>query len=312
MAQAEVVSRLEGHGERYHAGKSRYVLPVAIDEYAPRVPPCRAEQLDALASMCRGRRVVVLSGAGCSTESGIPDYRGEGTRARARNPIRFDAYVRDPVARTRYWARSMIGWPRFRAAQPNPAHRALAALEHAGVIASLITQNVDRLHHAAGSRAVIELHGALAEVRCLACAGIESRDHLQARLEQLNPGWLEHEAALAPDGDADLDTSLAAFRAADCQACGGLLKPNVVFFGEQVPQAIVEQSYACVAAAELLLVVGSSLAVFSGLRFVKRAHAAGIPIAIINVGPTRAAELATLAIEARLGDALPRLAASLT
>jgi NAD-dependent deacetylase sirtuin 4 len=256
--------------------------------------------------------VVVLSGAGCSTESGIPDYRGEGTRARARNPVRFDAYVHDPVARTRYWARAMIGWPQFRAAQPNPAHRALATLEHAGVIATVITQNVDRLHQAAGSREVIELHGALAEVRCLRCNRIESRDDLQARLEQQNPGWLEHEAALAPDGDADLETSLLDFRTVDCQACAGLLKPNVVFFGEQVPQGIVEQAYAAVAAAELLLVVGSSLAVFSGLRFVKRAHAAGIPVAIVNVGPTRGVGLAVLEIEARLGELLPRLAAILT
>ena len=289
----------------------RYALAVTTDEHAPRVPPCRAAELEALADLCRGRRVVVLSGAGCSTESGIPDYRGEGTRARARNPVRFDAYVHDPVARTRYWARAMIGWPRFRAAQPNSAHRALAALEQAGVVASVITQNVDRLHQAAGSRAVTELHGALAEVRCLKCGRIEPRDDLQSRLEQLNPGWLAHEAALAPDGDADLETSLTHFRTAECPSCAGLLKPNVVFFGEQVPQAIVDQAYACVGAAELLLVVGSSLAVFSGLRFVKRAHGLGIPIAIVNVGPTRAAGLATLELEARLGDALPRLAASL-
>lgn len=252
---------------------------------------------------------MVLSGAGCSTESGIPDYRGEGTRAR--NPVRFAAYVNDPVARTRYWARAMIGWPKLRAAQPNPAHRALAALEQAGVVTALITQNVDRLHHAAGSRRVIELHGALAEVRCLSCGELESRDDLQARLEQLNPGWLDHEAALAPDGDADLEVSLTRFRTADCRACGGLLKPNVVFFGEQVTQSIVDDGYACVAAAELLLVVGSSLAVFSGLRFVKRAHGSGIPVAIVNVGPTRAEGLATLEIEARLGELLPRLAACL-
>ena len=255
--------------------------------------------------------MIVLSGAGCSTESGIPDYRGEGTRARARNPVRFDAYVRDPAARTRYWARAMIGWPRLRAAQPNPAHRALAALEQAGVVSRVITQNVDRLHQAAGSERVIELHGALAEVRCLGCGQFESRDDLQARLEQLNPGWLAHEAALAPDGDADLETSLTHFRTANCRACDGLLKPNVVFFGEQVPQTIVDQAYACVDATELLMVVGSSLTVFSGLRFVKRALTLSIPVAIVNVGPTRAAGLATLEIEARLGDALPRLAASL-
>lgn len=284
---------------------------VLADELAPRVPPCSAEALEELAALCRDRRVVVLSGAGCSTESGIPDYRGEGTRARARDPIRFDAYVSDPAARRRYWARSMIGWPRFRAAQPNPAHRSLARLEQAGVVTQVITQNVDRLHQAAGSRQVIELHGALAEVRCLSCGRIESRDELQARLERLNPGWCEQQATLAPDGDADLEVELAGFRVADCRACAGLLKPNVVFFGEQVPQPIVDRAYAAVAEAGLLLVVGSSLEVFSGLRFVKRAHGSGTPVAIVNVGSTRARALATIEVEARLGDALPRLAAIL-
>jgi NAD+-dependent protein deacetylase sirtuin 4 len=268
--------------------------------------------LDALVDACRARRVVALTGAGISTESGIPDYRGEGTRARARNPIRFDTYVRDPAARTRYWARSMIGWPKLAAARPNPAHQALAALEQAGLVTGLITQNVDRLHHAAGSREVIELHGALAEVRCLACGRLEPRDALQARLVALNPGWLAHEAALAPDGDADLEVSLARFRVADCQACGGLLKPAVVFFGEQVPQAVVDQGYARVADAELLLVLGSSLTVFSGLRFVKRAHAAKTPVVIVNLGPTRGDPLAQLKIDAPLGQLLPQLRARST
>jgi NAD+-dependent protein deacetylase sirtuin 4 len=267
--------------------------------------------LDALVDACRGRRVVVLSGAGISTESGIPDYRGEGTRARARNPIRFDTYVRDPAARTRYWARSMIGWPKLAAARPNPAHEALAALEQAGLVTGLITQNVDRLHHAAGSREIIELHGALAEVRCLACGRLEPRAALQARLVAQNPGWLAHEAALAPDGDADLEVSLAQFRVADCEACGGLLKPAVVFFGEQVPQAVVDRGYAKVADAELLLVLGSSLAVFSGLRFVRRAHAAATPVAIVNLGPTRGDPLAQLKIDAPLGQLLPQLRARL-
>lgn len=269
-------------------------------------PP--SDPLVALVELVGDRRLVVLSGAGISTESGIPDYRGEGTRARARNPIRFATYVADPSARARYWARAMIGWPKLAAARPNPAHRALAELEAAGRVSTLITQNVDRLHHAAGSREVVELHGALAEVRCLACGRLEPREALQGRLIQLNPGWLAHEAALAPDGDADLEVSLAEFRVADCEACGGLLKPAVVFFGEQVPQATVDRAYAAVAAAELLLVLGSSLAVFSGLRFVKRAHAAGIPVAIVNLGPTRGDELATLRVDARLGELLPQLA----
>jgi NAD-dependent deacetylase sirtuin 4 len=261
-------------------------------------------------SLCRGRRIVALTGAGCSTESGIPDYRGEGTRARARNPVRFDVYVRDPHARARYWARAVLGWPSFSAARPNRGHEALARLEHAGLVRAVITQNIDRLHHAAGSREVVELHGALAEVRCLACGAIESRSDLQARLLALNPGWLAHEAAQAPDGDADLEISLAEFRVADCVVCAGALKPNVVFFGEQVPAAIVERGYALVDEAELLLVLGSSLAVFSGLRFVKRAAARGLPIAIVNVGPTRGDPLATIKLDAPLGELLPRLVES--
>jgi NAD-dependent SIR2 family protein deacetylase len=264
-------------------------------------------QLDALARLLRGRQVVVLSGAGCSTESGIPDYRGEGTRARARNPIRFQHYVADSSARARYWARAMIGWPKFRTARPNPCHVALAQLERAGRVSGLITQNVDRLHQAAGSERVIELHGALAQVRCLRCGALETRDDLQTRLERLNPDWLEHEAALAPDGDADLEVSLAEFRVADCRACAGLLKPAVVFFGEQVPQAIVDRAYAEVDEAEVLLVVGSSLAVFSGLRFVKRAEARQLPVAIVNLGPTRGDAIASLKIDARLGELLPEL-----
>jgi NAD-dependent deacetylase sirtuin 4 len=279
--------------------------------FVPAAPSPSSTELEALVELCSGRRVVALTGAGCSTESGIPDYRGEGTRARARNPVRFDVYRDDPAARARYWARAAVGWPRFSAAPPNAAHRALAQLEAAGVVRTLITQNVDRLHQAAGSRAVIELHGALAEVRCLDCGAIEPRASVQDRLMAQNPGWLDHEAALAPDGDADLATleaALAEFRVVDCRACAGVLKPNVVFFGEQVPAAIVERAYARVEEAELLLVLGSSLAVFSGLRFVRRAAAREIPIAIVTVGPTRGDTLATLKLEARLGELLPALA----
>jgi len=269
-----------------------------------------ASDFDALVSLCRGRRILALTGAGCSTESGIPDYRGEGTRARARNPVRFDVYVADPHARARYWARAVLGWPSFSAARPNVGHEALARLEHAGLVRAVITQNVDGLHRAAGSREVVELHGALAEVRCLACGAIESRADLQARLLALNPGWLGHEAAIAPDGDADLDMFPHEFRVADCLVCAGSLKPNVVFFGEQVPTAIVERAYALVDEAELLLVLGSSLAVFSGLRFVKRAAARGLPIAIVNIGPTRGDPLATIKLEAPLGELLSRFAES--
>ncbi|WP_106394418.1 NAD-dependent protein deacetylase [Enhygromyxa salina] len=274
----------------------------------PRVSSVDEAQLEELAGLMRGRHVVALTGAGCSTESGIPDYRGEGTLARARRPVRFEVYAADPVARARYWSRAVVGWPRFCAAPPNAGHRALARLERAGIVRAVITQNVDRLHQAAGTREVVELHGALAEVRCLACGALEGRAELQERLLGLNPGWLDHEAEIAPDGDADLETSLAEFHVAGCRRCAGVLKPNVVFFGEQVPAAIVERAYALVESAELLVVLGSSLTVFSGLRFVRRAEALGTPIAIVNVGPTRGDALASLKIEARLGELLPRLA----
>ncbi len=282
----------------------------------PELPACPEHDLDALTELCIGRRIVALTGAGCSTESGIPDYRGEGTRARARNPLRFDAYVHDASARTRYWTRALIGWPKLASALPNPAHHSLAALERAGILHGLITQNVDRLHQAAGSREVVELHGALAEVRCLSCGEIEDRHALQGRLLTCNPAWANADASMAPDGDADFEPrpgadQAIAFVPCDCLRCGGLLKPNVVFFGEAVPLPVVTRASALVDAAELLLVLGSSLAVFSGLRFVKRAAEAGIPIAIVNVGPTRGDGLAKLKIDARVGELLPRLAARL-
>lgn len=275
----------------------------------PQLAPLAPERLDALTEQLTGKRLALLTGAGCSTESGIPDYRGEGTSRRARNPIKFDAYVRDPIARTRYWARSLIGWPKIAGAQPNPTHLGLAALERAGLAAGLITQNVDRLHHRAGSREVVELHGALAEVRCLTCGAIEGRAELQMRLLERNPSWREADASMAPDGDADFDDarSLAAFDPCDCLACGGVLKPNVVFFGESVPPDRVTRGHALIDEAEALLVLGTSLAVFSGLRFVKRAAERGIPIVIVNAGPTRGDALATLAIEARVGELVPRL-----
>lgn len=282
-------------------------------DYVPQLPEPTAAQVEALAALCRGRRVLALTGAGCSTESGIPDYRGAGTRARARNPVRFEVYVRDADARARYWARAVVGWPKFSAAPPNATHRALAQLEAEGQLSGLITQNVDRLHQEAGSRAVIELHGALAEVHCLACGALEPRAELQARLLALNPGWLERVASveLAPDGDAELEPARGSFVVAGCLACGGVLKPKVVFFGEQVPAPIVEHAYGLVDAAELLLVLGSSLAVFSGLRFVRRAAKLGIPVAIVTAGPTRADELAALKLEVRLGAMLPMLARAL-
>jgi len=264
--------------------------------------------LDALVALARGRRIVALTGAGCSTESGIPDYRGPGARPRA--PLQHREFVGDARARKRYWARSLIGWPKLAAAQPNPAHHALAALERTGAIAGVITQNVDGLHAAAGSRHVVELHGALARVRCLECGEITRRHELQQRLLAANPSWNERESLpVAPDGDVELaDELVAGFVVVACASCGGALMPDVVFFGGSVPKPTLDAAWALFEQAEVLLVVGSSLAVFSGYRFVRRAAERGVPIAIINRGPTRGDEHATLRLDARCGVALPALA----
>jgi NAD-dependent SIR2 family protein deacetylase len=265
-----------------------------------------------LAACLNGRRLAVLTGAGISTESGIPDYRGPETARRARNPIKFQAFVGDPAARARYWARATVGYPRVAAAEPNAGHRALARLEERRVVGGIITQNVDGLHARAGSRHVVELHGTLGEVACLACGVREDRDGLQRRLLRVNPGWTRRSADSAPDGDAELDEAAAAtFEVVGCLTCGGALKPDVVFFGENVPRPRVEAAYRMVDSTAALLIVGSSLTVFSGFRFVKRAIAAGKPVAIVNVGPTRADGLATVKVEGRIGAVLPALEAAL-
>jgi len=275
---------------------------------APALPE---EALDALARLLAGKRFVALTGAGCSTESGIPDYRGGG-RPAPRHPIQHDAYVRRPEVRRRYWARATLGWQRFSGAEPNAAHRALAALERAGRLAGVITQNVDRLHQAAGSARVVELHGALADVCCLACARVEPRPSVHARLLQENPGWLARATAelrLAPDGDAELpDEAVERFRVVTCLGCGGTLKPDVVFFGGTVGEATLAAAWSLFAEAEVLLVVGSSLTVYSGFRFVRRAAERGVPVGVINVGPTRADPDVTVRLSALAGEALPALA----
>ncbi len=256
---------------------------------------------------------MALVGAGCSTASGIPDYRGPKTRHKARNPIQFRTFIGDDAGRQRYWARAMVGWPRFRAAQPNPAHEALAGLEQGGVLRGLITQNVDRLHHRAGSRRVVELHGALDEVVCLDCGSVEARDSLQERLEQLNPGWVDSRVEAAPDGDAELSGAvIERFRVAGCLACGsGVLKPRVVFFGENVPADVTADAWSLFDEAEVLLVVGSSLTVFSGYRFVRKAAKRGIPVAIVNLGPTRGDPQAQLRVDDRVEVVVPALAEAL-
>lgn len=268
---------------------------------------------DRLVDLVRGRSVAALTGAGLSTESGIPDYRSPEALARGpKRPIHGPEFVRSEAVRRRYWARSVLGWERIRAAQPNAGHRALAALEACGAVARVVTQNVDRLHHKAGSRRVTELHGALAEVACLACGALEGRDALQVRLLALNPGWSARAAAIAPDGDAELAAeAVERFVVAPCAACGGVLKPRVVFFGDNVPRPTVDEAFAATDAADVLLVAGSSLAVFSGYRFLRRAVERGTPVAIVNRGPVRGEEHATVKVEASTGSTLERLAAVL-
>ena len=262
-------------------------------------------------SLLSGRRIVALTGAGCSTESGIPDYRSNG-RSGPRNPIQHDAFLRREDVRRRYWARATLGWARFRAAEPNAAHRALASLEQDGLLAGVITQNVDRLHHRAGTRRVVELHGALSEVRCLVCGLTEERDGLQHRLLDANPGWMERGADALPDGDSDLPTDLVAgFHLVGCAARGGDLQPKVVFFGGSAAASTLAAAWELFDAGEVLLIVGSSLTVYSGFRFVRRARELDVPIAVINIGPTRADELIQAKLSAPAAEILPRLVARL-
>ncbi len=283
-----------------------------------------------LVRLLEGRRITVLTGAGVSTESGIPDYRGPGRRRRAASPITYGEFVREPGTRARYWTRSLVGWPRMEAARPNPGHAALARLEEGGAVAGVITQNVDGLHREAGSQRVVDLHGSLARVRCLDCGRRVGRDRVQERLLELNPGWRGRLPAaardgpddpigafddhrMAPDGDAVLPEEAArGFRVPACRRCGGVLKPDVVFFGENVPPERTEAAWALFRRGGVLLVAGSSLSVYSGLRFVHEARDAGIPVAIVNLGPTRGDEMADLRVTGRTGEVLPRLAGRLT
>jgi NAD-dependent SIR2 family protein deacetylase len=253
----------------------------------------------------RHRRLFVLTGAGCSAPSGIPDYRDAEGRWKRAQPVDYQAFMQSEATRRRYWGRSLVGWRRFHAAAPNAAHRALARLERLEKSEILLTQNVDRLHQAAGAMNVIDLHGRLDRVRCMGCGAISPRAEHQSELARLNPGWLKLDAANAPDGDADLeDADFSAFDVPACPACGGVLKPDVVFFGESVPRERVERASAHLDAADAVLVVGSSLMVYSGYRFAERAAAAGKPIAAVNLGRTRADALIALKVEAPCERAL--------
>ena len=261
-----------------------------------------------LVGLMKHKRTVVLTGAGCSTESGIPDYRGPETRHKTRNPIQYKEFVSDPEARKRYWGRSVVGWTRVQEATPNPAHQALSALESSGLINGIITQNVDRLHHKAGSRQVVELHGTLSEVCCLHCENVEKRSTFQKRLSSLNPSWHAKPSDIAPDGDAEIDASQTRqFRVPDCAICSGVVKPNVVFFGENVPANRVTSAWQLFDEADMLLVVGSSLAVYSGYRFVLKAAKENKPVALVNLGASRGDKHAAINIQGKAGSVLPEI-----
>ena len=274
--------------------------------------PLRMASADSLAEFVeRHPRLFVLTGAGCSTDSGIPDYRDATGEWKRRPPIMFQAFVGDERARKRYWARSLVGFRRMRSARPNDAHTSLAALERRGRIVQLVTQNVDGLHQAAGSQHVIDLHGRIDTVRCLGCERRSSRERLQLELERRNPDFASLDAMEAPDGDADLeDAAFGAFDVPACDACGGLLKPDVVFFGENVPAERVQRAMAAIDLSDAMLVVGSSLMIYSGYRFATAADDAGKPIAAINLGRTRADDLLALKISDRCATALRVITAS--
>jgi NAD-dependent SIR2 family protein deacetylase len=255
--------------------------------------------------MSRGG-TVILSGAGISTESGIPDYRGETGRLRPATPMTYQQFTGSTQARQRYWARSHLGRRVITGAEPNAGHTAVAQLQQQGLVTAVVTQNVDGLHQAAGSTGVLELHGALARVVCLSCQELTARHELDVRLTAVNPTWERRSLPVKPDGDVDLE-EVSGFQVVGCGRCGGLLKPDVVFFGETVPRERVDRALALVAAASCLLVLGSSLTVMSGYRFVLHAKKLGVPVAIVNQGPTRADQHADVRIDGRLGEVLPPL-----
>jgi NAD-dependent SIR2 family protein deacetylase len=273
----------------------------------------RAESPE-LVALLTGRRVAVLTGAGISTDSGIPDYRGPDSPPS--NPMTIRQFTSDPVFRQRYWARNHVGWRHMDDTRPNAGHRAVAALEHAGVVNGVITQNVDLLHTKAGSRNVIDLHGTYARVVCLSCDRSTSRAALAEQLDALNPGFTEQVeavggSAVAPDADAVI-ADTASFRYLDCPACAGMLKPDIVYFGESVPKDVVQQAFSLLEDADALLVAGSSLTVFSGYRFVRHAVALGIPVAIVNHGPTRGDDLASIKVDGGCSELLTLLADELS
>lgn len=288
-------------------------MPVQRLDGKPDLLSTEEGRLRAVAGLVEDRRnLLVLTGAGCSTASGIPDYRDPDGRWKHSQPIRYQEFVGSQRTRRRYWARSLVGWQRVERASPNPAHWALAAMERAGVVHQLVTQNVDGLHQRAGHRRVIDLHGRLAWVDCLDCRRRLPRRDMQRHLEKANPGLDAKPCLITPDGDARVSEKLErSLIVPPCPECGGILKPAVVFFGENVPRSRVEHVYRKLQSSGMLLVAGSSLTVYSGFRFCLGAAERGIPIVILNRGQTRADELAVHKLDAEVGASLLGLAATL-
>lgn len=294
---------LRRHASTIQAGVQRFVpASGSVDSSA-------LEQLQAFVS--QASRLFIISGAGLSTESGIPDYRSEGVGLYARTdrrPMQHSEFVRSAKARQRYWARNYMGWPQFSSHSPNSAHFALRDWEDKGKLHWLVTQNVDALHLKAGHQRLTELHGCTHRVVCLGCGRLTRRADLQKQFAALNPGWAASAGAVAPDGDVFLeDEQVLHFRVPACEACGGILKPDVTFFGDVVKRATVEFVHNKLAESDAVLVAGSSLQVYSGYRFLLAASERKLPIAIVNIGPTRADHLAQVRLSARCGEVLPAI-----
>lgn len=294
-------------------------MSLVRDPSQRQMPPASAVELavadvaDLAQILAPARRLFVLTGAGCSTESGIPDYRDAGGNWKRQSPVTYQDFMSSPATRARYWARSLVGWRSIGAADPNAAHAALTRLERAGQVGLLVTQNVDGLHQAAGSRRVVDLHGRLDRVVCMSCHRTTRRTEWQRLLEERNGCWTGLEAPVGPDGDAALEgLDFSRFDVPDCGGCGGVVKPGVVFFGEPVPPWRHAQAAAALATSDAMLVAGSSLMVYSGYRYAVAAARHGTPIVAVNLGRTRADHLLTLKVSAPVGETLPELARMLT
>ncbi|MEX2335428.1 MAG: NAD-dependent protein deacetylase [Pseudohongiella sp.] len=266
---------------------------------------CLDQQSSELAAFIRANApVLVLTGAGISTDSGIPDYRDSNGNWKRKQPVQHQDFMRCAATRQRYWARSLVGWPIMQQAQPNPAHHKVAELESQGLLSIIVTQNVDRLHQKAGSEAVVDLHGRADELICMSCDHREHRSLMHARCATLNPSLNNVFATAAPDGDADLEMDFSTFKVPGCPQCDGIMKPDVVFFGDNVPRPRVDKVFDTLAQSRGLLVIGSSLMVFSGFRFARQAHQVGTPIAILTQGRTRADDLASVKFDAPIAPLL--------